>query len=442
MKLPLVRIFLLGSVVLGLGCARIAPPAALSATVADSGGIQVITLARPLAVVALGLAGAANDSGSLLFERDSLEHPVAVAFLPSGGVAVLDRNDATLTLLDSTGGLTKVLGRVGDGPGEFRIPAAVATVGADLVVLQSWPGNMLVSFPEGARPNAVTLQIPGDWNGWFWQRPDIGIEFRTQSAPEVWSRRLRALDDSTFVVFLGPTDEDTASSAQAHLLRFGRDLKLRDTVATFPADRRERKPNPDGRGLPELFKPVWGERTVWSAGNGSLAISRNSTARVEIRNSTGRLTEVVRWAAVPAPVTPEDRRALGDYLARVTLSVSPTAVEMKSKMSAAEIEAMMTQVMATYDLAQVRPELVALFLADRCLWMAGFDSHDDADGTAHEWLVMDLDHPNFAPKVVTIGGPTERVVAIERGKAATIRLDGDGFRRVRVYGVPGCRSGS
>ena len=39
---------------------------------------------------------------------------------------------------------------------------------------------------------------------------------------------------------------------------------------------------------------------------------------------------------------------------------------------------------------------------------------------------------------LAVGAATERVVAIERGKAATIRLDDDGFRRVTIYRVPTC----
>jgi len=433
------RLVLLASA--GSGCHQSTPPAALTSAVADSAGISIITLGRPLADVAQGRAGAANDSATLLFELDSLEHPVAVAFRSTGEVAVVDRAEFNLSVFDSTGNLSRVLGRHGDGPGEFRIPAGVAAVGGDLVVLQSWPGNMLERFSVGAPPDAVTPQLPGDWNGWMWQRPDIGLEYRSQSAPELWSRRLRAFDDSSFVVYLGPIDSDTSSGARAHLLRFGRDLRLRDTVATLPADRRERRPNPDGRGLPELFKPVWGEHTVWTSGNGALALARSDAATVEIRGAEGKLTQIIRWTPLRAPVTPDDRHALGEYLSRVTLSVSPSAVAMKAKMSDAEIEAMMDQVMASYQLTLTRPELTALFLADRCLWMAGFDVHDDADGTAHEWLVLDLDHPNVAPRVVTIGGPTERVVAIERGKAATILLKEDGSRQVRVYRVPSCGSG-
>jgi hypothetical protein len=432
------RAALAALLLLTAGCQRSVPRAAFTTTVTDSSGIPIITLVRPLADVALGRAGAANDSGTLLFERDSLEHPVAAAFLPSGEVAVLDRNDFSLTLLDRSGKVLAILGRKGDGPGEFRLPAAVAAVGSDLVVLQSFPGNMLVGFPKGNIPNSVTPEAPGDWNGWMFQQPDLGIEFRDQSAPEVWSRRLRALDDSSFVVYLGPTNEDTATGARAHLLRFGRDLKLRDTILAFPAGHRESRSNPDGRGAPQLFTPVWGNRAVWTAGEGAIATARSDGSRVEVRSARGDLQVVVRWRADSSPVTPDDRRDLGAYILRVTLSASAEAAAMKSKMSDAQVEEMMDQFVARFELAPTRPELVTLFLADRCLWMAGFDAHDDADGTAHEWVAIDLEHPGSSPKVVTIGGPTERVVAIERGKAATIRLDEDGFRRVRVYRVPGC----
>ena len=84
------------------------------------------------------------------------------------------------------------------------------------------------------------------------------------------------------------------------------------------------------------------------------------------------------------------------------------------------------------------PQVTVRDASDRCLWLAGFDSANSPEGTAREWVVLDLDHPTSPPRVVTIGAPFERVVAIDRGKAATIWMDREGQRHVGVYRVPPC----
>jgi hypothetical protein len=419
------------------GCDTPPPPAQLAATITDSAGVSVVTLDRSLADVALGRAGSANDTAALLFVVDSMTHPVAVAFTPSGGAAVLDRSDRVVSLLDSTGTTVGTLGRRGSGPGELEVPAGLVPLGSDLVLLQSHPVNTLVRFSDGALAS-TTPPFPGDWNGWLWQRPDIALEFPIQSAPELWSRRLRAFDDSSFVVYVGPVNEDTAESAAGRLLRFDRELRLQDTLATFPATRRELRPADDRRGAPLLFQRVWAPRTVWSAGEGRLAIGRSDAGELTITDLQRGTTQLVRWPVAALPVTEVDRDALGERIVNATISASPEAAANAATMSRAERKELVAQFIASYDLAAVRPEATAIFLSDGCLWVAGFDSIDDADGTAHEWVVIDLDRPAAAPRVVTIGSLGERVVAIGRGKAATIRLEEDGFRRVRVYRVPEC----
>lgn len=421
-----------------LGCHRPAPPAALAAVVTDSAGISVITLDRPLAEIAQGRGGSANDTGARLFAIDSLEHPVAVAFRDDGSVAVVDRTEWKVLLVDSTGRITDSIGRRGDGPGDLQDPAGVAALGRSLIVLQSYPTNTLTRYLPGSPPQAVASPIPGDWDGWKWEQRDIGLEFPIQSAPELWSRRLRALDDSTFLAYVGPVDSDTSPAARAHLLRFSADLRLRDTVATFLPPHRVQHAFADPNATPGMFREVWGARPVWGAGNSAVALARSDSARVEVLDGALRPQAIIRWTPASAPVTESDRSALGDRILKATLAASPGALERYEQTSVADRKAMMDQFMASYQLAPTRPELTGLFVSAGCLWMAGFDVNDDADGTAHEWLVLDLAHPASAPRIITLGKVGERVVAIERGKAATIRLDGDGFRRVSVYRVPSC----
>jgi hypothetical protein len=440
-KLRLLRSLALSTSLAIAGCTRNAPTAALSSTVTDSAGISIITLARPLADVALGLAGAANDSGRKLFELDSLDHPVAVAFRRDGSIAIVDRTEWKVLVVDSTGRSIDSLGRRGDGPGDLRVAGGIAALGDALIVLQSYPTNTLTRFVPGSAPLTTSPPIPGDWDGWMWEQRDIGLEFPIQSAPEIWSRRLRALDDTTFLAYVGPIDTDTSAAARGHLLRFGRDLKLIDTVASVDPPHRAQKALDDPNAAPGMFREVWGTHPLWGAGEGSIAIARSDSARVQVIDRDGGLLAEIRWSPASAPVTEVDRAALGDRIIQATIAASPEALKNYQRTSESDRKAMIDQFMATFHLAALRPEISGLFISGRCLWMAGFDVQDDAEGTAHKWLQLDLDHPT-EPRIITIGRAGERVVAIDRGKAATIRIDDDGVRQVRVYRVPRCRAAS
>lgn len=426
--------------VLLVGCHRAAPPAALTSAVTDSAGVAIVTLSRPLAEIAQGNGGPATAIGTKLFELDSLEHPVAVAFVDDGSMAIVDRTTSKIVLVDSTGKITDSIGRHGDGPGDLRDPAGIAALGHSLIVLQSYPTNTLTRFRPGSPPKAVVPPIAGDWDGWKWEQRDIGLEFPIQSAPEIWSRRLRALDDSTMLAYVGPVDSDTSPAARAHLLRLRADLRVRDTVATLAPPHRVQKAFDDPNASAGMFREVWGARPVWGAGDGRIALARSDSARVAVLDGSLRTLTIVRWAPASVQVTEADRSALGDRILRVTLAAAPGALERYEQTSEADRKALMSQFMASYQLTSIRPELTGLFVTEGCLWMAGFDVNDDADGTAHEWLVLDLTRPAAAPRVFSLGEVGERVVAIERGKAATIRLEEDGFRRVRVYRVPSCRA--
>jgi hypothetical protein len=423
---------------MGAGCTQDPPPASLATSISDSSGVQVITLDRPLADVAAGRAGAANLVGTRLFVIDSLTHPVAVTFLASGEVAVVDRNDKRVVIVDSLGILRDSLGRPGEGPGEFGLPAGIVALGDELVVLQSRPTNTLTRLFRDGPASTTRPPIPGDWTGWFWHRPDISLEYPGQSAPEVWSRRIRAFDDSTFLVFVGPVGTDTNAMALARLLRFRRDLSLIGALDSFPTVRRELRVSGDPRAIPQPYQEVWAPRMVWGAGGGRIARGWGGSSRVEIRGTGDRVVSVVQWPVAAAPVTQEDKRSFLDGVIRVTLAATPGAAETKARTSEEELEAQLELFLAGFDFAPTRPELVSLFVSEGCLWLAGFDPKDDADGASHEWVVVDLTRPNTPPQVATIGDVTERVVAIERGRAATIRLDDDGFRRVTVYQVTTC----
>lgn len=108
----------------------------LTAALSDSVDVPVLVLSHTLEEVAAGQTSVEVLQPDLLVGETDDEHAVwfeglgDVASLGAGAFAVLDPLQAHVSLIDSLGRRTGTLGRRGDGPGEFRDPWAVATVGA------------------------------------------------------------------------------------------------------------------------------------------------------------------------------------------------------------------------------------------------------------------------------------------------------------------------
>lgn len=82
---------------------------------------------------------------------------VAVRFLPSGGLAVLNRRTQQVRLYSAEGRLQATLGGRGDGPGELRDPIAMEVSG-DSVAVWDWRQSRVTLFPlSGGDPRTVRL---------------------------------------------------------------------------------------------------------------------------------------------------------------------------------------------------------------------------------------------------------------------------------------------
>lgn len=73
--------------------------------------------------------------GSLTDPKDQLGSVSDVARLASGEVAILDAMIPAIRIYDGRGQHLRDIGRLGDGPGEFRQPTAIAAVGDTIFVL-------------------------------------------------------------------------------------------------------------------------------------------------------------------------------------------------------------------------------------------------------------------------------------------------------------------
>lgn len=123
-------------------------------------------------------SGATNDITSVAFSdafrlvnkvqlRTAADDPVANAAsldIYHGRVAIADVVQANVKVFDlATGALLRTLGRAGDGPGEFRHPAALVRTPSGTLVVLDW-GRQIVSRWDTTGHLLREAKIPGSWS--------------------------------------------------------------------------------------------------------------------------------------------------------------------------------------------------------------------------------------------------------------------------------------
>lgn len=74
---------------------------------------------------------------------------ISGVLLPDGSAAILDRQARQLVVLDPAGRIRQIIGREGEGPGEFRSPLTVTRKGHDTLVVEDDGNGRLDYFFDG-----------------------------------------------------------------------------------------------------------------------------------------------------------------------------------------------------------------------------------------------------------------------------------------------------
>src|SRR5690606_21918312 len=140
--------------------------------------------------------------------------------------------------------------------------------------------------------------------------------------PEDLTRRLAAVDDSTFAHLLqgnareyeGKDAPISWSSPPAFLIRYGLDARVRDTLvglARAPTLRSEQDVAAPATGATRrqtMWKqPLFSGRPVWAAGNGWLALGHGDSSHVVVRSLAGDTLVLVRWPGTRSPIGAANR---------------------------------------------------------------------------------------------------------------------------------------
>jgi hypothetical protein len=392
-----------------VACGSSSPATAtLEITTRDSASVTVLQLSHSLNEIAAGAVGARTLEADLLIggAETGFAHLADIAAFEDGRFAVLDRMERTIVLYDDDGSVLARFGREGAGPGEYHDPWAIAQVDSHLLIWDADAGKAFtVLQPNGEVISTSPARIEGDWSRIPYRSPHLYLDWPYQMPPEDITRRLRGLRADTFVHQI-QTDErlvrpdDGADSVRVHLVVYDLALHIVDTVATLPGPVPPAWRESAGQGAHSNFRqPLFAARAVWTAGDGWLAVGHGLRPVLEVTPLDERMRGVVvRWPSADRTINQDDRMALATWymeehiLKHMAERGANRWVRMSRREREREIERWASDV---FPFAERAPAVTAIYGAGRCLWLAGHNPHDYADGTALTWLVLDLLTPRI-----------------------------------------------
>lgn len=397
---------ILFGVALALAACGSAPPApdpagALETTLdSTTTGAPLLELSHTLREVARGEVRATSLEHDLMI--GGIDGPVGLAVdlasLGSGRFAVLDRLERQVLIFDSLGAVVARYGREGRGPGEYTSPHAIAALGGGRLVV--WQGNASLAFTVLDAADGRVLAISptvarGDWSLPFFRMPPMNVN-GFQQGPEDVTRRLARYGDDSFIHLLQESEHEYLLSdtpypeaPESYLIRYDLDATLIDTVAVLagPPIREQ------GRLGDAVFyeEPLFAGRPIWVAGDGWLALGHGDSTGVAIRDYDGKALLDLRW--------PERRERLQDHdhLEAARWWVAFMALNSSySRRAVAKASARELRKELRFDVENVLsfpdsiPHLTAAYAVDQCLFLAGYNPSDWADGTALTWVAVNV----------------------------------------------------
>ena len=253
----------------------------------DSAGVRVVVSdpSASDATCAVGeepllVVGDREDDPAHLFGR-----VVGAARLSDGSVAVVDPTVDQVRVFDDTGEHLRSLGRLGDGPGEFKNAWLVwVRPGDTLWVGDHRPWRYNVFAADGVWSRAVELDP-------IYQNPSRGGGVLSTGLL-VAARRTPAREASF--------DTPDTLIVEAH----DADGKLVGVLARLP---NRRSGQLQDSSWPDLFiDPVFDSRASVSARGDRIAMGTSRKAEVRVLDSAYRLTTIVRWNAGDRSVSGAD----------------------------------------------------------------------------------------------------------------------------------------
>lgn len=363
----------------------------------DSAGVTLVEnylVPRELGVVL-------DQARSITFDHLVLNRVHGLRILHDGGVAIANAGMDQLLLVDTVARQPVVVGREGDGPGEFQAMSAVFGCRSDTLVV--WEGSRALGsvfdrrgqyvrrdriFPRGIGRPWDAVGIADDCASW--------AVLRQERTPE----KGRITAQPLTVLWFDPGKEGVTE------------------VASLPGLEAALLPDIGYARMP------FGNMPVFAVRGSELYTGSGKSPEIRVYDQAGRIRSMIRWRAERVQISPLEKERYERTLARLRERDGPTMWFGFRAMSEYAV--------------RDKPLYAKLLLDDAGLmWLqkyprvwAGFEDFDEGeDPDPAEWWI-------FAPSGELLASastpPGLRLYDIRAGWAAGIRTSADGTEQLEV----------
>jgi hypothetical protein len=394
---------------------------------------------------------------SMAFPRavaETLLHVADVATWPDGQIAILDRLQKHVVVIDSQRSVVRILGRGGSGPGEFTDPLALEVFGDKLVVLDSDANKVFTVFShDGIVLGTTSRTVGGDWFGSSWRQPRSKMDAPFQTGPEDWTRRLVEADTNAFAYRIQDDERNylmgrSQVPPSAYLVRYRFPGFAAETVWKGPvtgfAAAKDRITDKAGKPIQEtsirVLEKLWVDRPVLTSGAGWSAFHEPGANYIDVRFSSGKTRRII-WPQSTRSVDETDALAAALH---VQLQAERQSDRIRAGWNKLGRDGQRAQLKSIYQgllaFPDSLPELMAGFGDAECLWLIGVNPSDHYDGTARTIVGLNVVRPFEPPVVFRVGKPGSRIRDISTRGVITSLKDEDDVIRLEWHSfpAPGC----
>lgn len=242
------------------------------------------------------IGGSRPDSAG---DLDRVAGPVR---LGDGRIAIANGGTNQVRVYGADGESLVTAGQTGNGPGEYHMPVGIwVAAGDSLLVFDAMLQRLSLVAPDGGFGR--NLRLGGG----------AGLTLPTNGRFD-FAVPVTALPDGSMVgvaqSFALNQQRPGRYRDSVTVMRYGADGTVRDTLGRFPGAEMETMTLTIGTQSMATPQPVpLGRQSVNAASGTRFYVAENNAWEIQVRGFDGALQSLIRVAAQPTPITPEDAEA-------------------------------------------------------------------------------------------------------------------------------------
>ena len=243
--------------------------------------------------------------------RESFTRISSIRELPSGKVLVADMQDKVVQLVDFAAGTAAKVGREGQGPGEFSLPAALLGLPNGETLLYDIMARRFLTISPDGKPGGI-VEMP---------RPAAAQQGTVGPVVAFGMNDVRGVDAQGRIYFQGSPFSPTGGTADSvAILRWDRTRPVFDTVGFVAQPAGSAVSSRSGNNFQVRIGggKVWAPAETWDvSGDGRVARVTPSPYRVIWMAGPGQAVAGSPQAYVPIKVTEADKALYKENLKKV-----------------------------------------------------------------------------------------------------------------------------